>query len=350
MKRIMYKLNQYGLLALCLLGVFACQKAKSEQQQEEEKEQERVADLLPVRLMSFNIRYNTTADTGEKSWASRKNACFALIRDIDPDVIGFQEPRMNASENQRQDIISALSSDYAWHAIKTNDPGVSNTVIRPSTGSAVDAETKTGYTLLVYKKERFTLVESGYFWLGATPDKACIPFDADDDQVRTCIWVHLRENEKGHELYFFDTHSPYTASTADNVARLQCFNLIVSKMKDIAGYDAPLVVVGDMNSSYALNDTRRDALEPYYKWMYAARGDGEDYGVYRYHTYPSDYYAEPRVYSYNDFGGQSLATTWNIDHIFYRNMIPVEFRTITSPDYGVTYVSDHYPIILDAKF
>ena len=346
----MKRMYQYILPALCLLPLlFSCQKKLTEQQQEEEKEQERIADLVPVRLMSFNIRYNAAADTGDKSWARRKGACFALIRDVQPDVIGFQEPRMATSENQRNDIIAALP-EYAWHAIRTTDAGVSNAVVRPSTGQSVDANAKTGYTLLMYKKDRFTLVESGYYWLGPTPEKACLPFDADDDQVRTCIWVHLRENDKGHDLYFFDTHSPYMSTSADSQARLQCFELNVAKMKEIAGYDAPLAIVGDMNSSWALNDTRREALEPYYRWMYSARGDGEDYGVYRYHTYPSDYYASPRVYSYNDFGGQSPATTWNIDHIFYRNMVPVEFRTITSPDYGVTYVSDHYPIILDAKF
>ena len=344
----MKRLNNYVMMALCL-SLFACQKPLTEQQQEEEKEKDRIADLLPVRLMSFNIRYNASEDTGDRAWSKRKGPCFSLIRDINPDVIGFQEPRMGSTENQRNDIIGALP-EYAWHAIRSTDPGVSTKVIRPSTGREVDANTKTGYTLLMYKKDRFTLVESGYFWLGPTPEKACLPFEADDDQVRTCVWVHLRENEKGHDLFFFNTHSPYMSTSGDDAARLKCFQLNVSKMKEIAGYDAPLCIVGDMNSSWALNDTRRDALEPYYHWLYSARGDGEDYGVYRYHTYPSDYYASPRVYSYNDFGGQSPATTWNIDHIFYRNMIPVEFRTITSPNYGVAYVSDHYPIILDAKF
>jgi endonuclease/exonuclease/phosphatase family metal-dependent hydrolase len=36
-----------------------------------------------------------------------------------------------------------------------------------------------------------------------------------------------------------------------------------------------------------------------------------------------------------------------IDYIFYRNVQPLEYRVITE-GYGVTYVSDHYPIL--AKF
>ena len=33
-----------------------------------------------------------------------------------------------------------------------------------------------------------------------------------------------------------------------------------------------------------------------------------------------------------------------IDYIFYRNTIPLSYRVITG-DYGVPYISDHYPIL-----
>ena len=299
---------------------------------------------VAVRLMSFNIRYNTSSDKGDNSWAVRKEACYSMIDDTAPDIIGLQEPR----PAQAADILDALPA-YSHHVIETSDPGVSNTVVQPSTGKQADADAKTGYTLILYRTNRFTLEDSGYFWLGETPEKACLPFEASDDEVRTCIWVKLKEKESGKSIFFFDTHAPYKNDATDNSARRKCFALCVSKMKEIAGYDVPLAIVGDMNASWSLNDSRRTALEPFYQWMYAARGDGEDYGVYRGHTYSSDYYDTPRPYSFNNFGLSTPGTTWNIDHIFYRNMAPVRFRTVTDADYGVTYISDHYPIIFDAK-
>ena len=40
----------------------------------------------------------------------------------------------------------------------------------------------------------------------------------------------------------------------------------------------------------------------------------------------------------------------NLDHIFYRNTkMAVSFRTLTD-NYGVKYVSDHYPILLTVLF
>ena len=45
--------------------------------------------------------------------------------------------------------------------------------------------------------------------------------------------------------------------------------------------------------------------------------------------------------SYNGYGSSGSI----IDYIFYRNAIINEFRTVNGSNYGVTYISDHYPII-----
>lgn len=45
-----------------------------------------------LKVMSFNIRYSNTIDTGDNAWDARREPCMALIRDVKPDVIGFQEP------------------------------------------------------------------------------------------------------------------------------------------------------------------------------------------------------------------------------------------------------------------
>ena len=40
---------------------------------------------------------------------------------------------------------------------------------------------------------------------------------------------------------------------------------------------------------------------------------------------------------------------WNLDHIFYKGVKPVRFQTVTTPNYGVAYLSDHYPITLTVE-
>ena len=46
--------------------------------------------------------------------------------------------------------------------------------------------------------------------------------------------------------------------------------------------------------------------------------------------------------SYTGYGEGSGSV---IDHIFYRNAVVSEVRTVNGHNYGVPYISDHYPII-----
>ena len=44
-----------------------------------------------IKVMSFNIRYYNTKDTGEKSWEARTAAFIPMIGEHKPTVIGMQE-------------------------------------------------------------------------------------------------------------------------------------------------------------------------------------------------------------------------------------------------------------------
>lgn len=156
------------------------------------------------------------------------------------------------------------------------------------------------------------------------------------------MWVKLRERSTGKEFFFFNTHlahraSPVEGGDIDQVARTESVKLIVEQMKQIAGRYAPIFVTGDMNASYAAGDGRRTCLDGFFEFMWSARetapdGEADD------------------VYSYNNFGEGTPRFTWNIDHIFYRKVTPVRFRTINNDGYGVPYISDHFPILFTSEF
>lgn len=148
------------------------------------------------------------------------------------------------------------------------------------------------------------------------------------------VWVHLKDNATRADFFVFTTHLPYQTEAADNEARLECVKLNVERMKRYAGEEKPVFITGDMNASYASNDARRGCLEPYYEWMSSAREKAAE---------------TDDKYSFNAFGGGDPKPAWNIDHIFYRNAEALHFRTLDG-DYGVTYISDHYPIACTLKF
>ena len=264
--------------------------------------------------MCIRDRYVNTVDLEERAWEERAQPCVNMINDIKPDIIGLQEPRAV----QREDLIASLT-DYVYFS--PADLGVE--------------DSQSGYVGIMYKKDRFKVLDKGGFWLSPTPDEASCPeWGATDTQIRMAIWLFLHDNEADKDFYICNTHLPY--KSPDIAARTACVQLIIERMKEKAGRVYPIFITGDMNMSYATNDSRRTSLEGFYEWLWSARDEAEN--------------ANPSVYSFNNFGDSTPAATWNIDHIFYRLVEPLTFTTITNGDYGVKYISDHYPILLEAKY
>ena len=134
---------------------------------------------------------------------------------------------------------------------------------------------------------------------------------------RTMTWVHLREKATGKEFYYFNTHLDHKGEAA----RREGVKLVVRKVLEIAGRKAGVVVGGDLNSTI---DDR--IFDPLRKFMTPAREKAP---------------VTDRKGTYNGWG--QAPNSMVIDHLFVRNMRCLSYRTLDG-DYGVPYISDHYPI------
>ncbi|WP_455584782.1 endonuclease/exonuclease/phosphatase family protein [Bacteroides sp.] len=267
--------------------------------------------LDSVKVMSFNIRFNNPNDSLDTAWEQRREPCARMMAQHRPDVVGMQEPR-----NEMWQQIFDMLPDYAYYRIETND---------------TLPDSRTGGILLLYLREKYSVVRSGHFWLSATPDIPSQPWNSTDRHYRAALWLQLKDRKNRKEFYIVTTHLPYKKDLVDTEVRARCAALINSKMKLIAGEEATIFVTGDMNASYSSDDPRRESLTPFYDWFASAREDASK----------TDDHS-----SFNGFGRVSpLVKGKNLDHIFYRNACPVVFETIDKPVYGVRWVSDHYPII-----
>jgi len=252
-----------------------------------------------VTIMSFNIRTSTMKDEGDRSWDTRKTAIQKMVNDIQPDVMGMQE----ATTAQRKDL-KALLPDYELLEV-------------PGTGTS-----KGGNTIIMYKTANLDLVRYQSFYLSSTPDKPSVNGWNEETQYRTTIWAEFQHKTGKQHFFVADTHMPLGSETRDITARTNSANLNVNRMKDKAGDTGILFIIGDMNCSKA------DAgLQPYYDWMSAARETA---------------LRTDSVLSFNNWGGSGKS---NLDHIFVRNAVVSEFKTINNSGYGVAYISDHYPVI-----
>lgn len=267
-----------------------------------------------VTVMSFNIRFNNPLDSLDTAWETRRESCARIIRLTGPDIVGIQEPR----EIQKMYLMQMLP-EYAGHTIVPSD---------------TLPEKHSGHGLLLYRKDRFTLIDSGFFWLSATPGRQSQPWDSTDRHFRVALWVHLRDSESGKDLFALTTHFPYKKAPIDTEVRARCAQLIVEKMKETAGPDATIFITGDMNASPVAGDPDAPgsrSLAPFFAWMEAAR----DKAI-----------LTDDLSSFNGFGRVAPGTKGKIlDHIFYRNARPLVFSTLDSPDFGLRWNSDHFPII-----
>ena len=182
----------------------------------------------PVKILTYNIEGPSA--TNAKSigyWPNRKDHVISLIDKGDYDLIGTQE----TSREMLNDIVTALP-EYKWiGAFRT-------------TSASVNA--------IVYRTERFELLENGHFYYSPTPevDNSYDPDDTDKKDLN-CIWAKLKDKKTGVVFYHFDTHlhAHYTNAMRDTL-RCRDARLLKQKISSIAG-NAHVLCTGDFNCSEA---------------------------------------------------------------------------------------------------
>ena len=177
----------------------------------------------PIKVMSFNIRYGAAND-GENSWKHRDYLVLETIQNYGPDLIGYQEALKFQVDFLKQNL-----KGYGFHGIGR------------------DKGTEEGeYVPVMWKMDRFELVDSGHFWLSETPE---IPGSVswDSSLTRMLSWVVLRDKKMvGYqkELVFANTHFDHRG----NQARLESAKLIRQRAEEIMN-DIPIILTGDFNTT-----------------------------------------------------------------------------------------------------
>lgn len=251
-----------------------------------------------ISVMSFNLRYDTEED-GDNQWSNRKEACIKLLTETAPSVFGIQEGLYNQVTYLDDNL-----PQYSYIGVGRDDGH--------SSGE---------YAAIYYLKDDYELLESNTFWLSETPDFPSLGWDANN--IRIVTWAHLKDVEKGISFYVFNTHFDHKGKTA----RTESAKLLVKKIDEIASADDPVFITGDFNAWIS-----NPLFEPITNEYFDARRFADN----------SD-----NIKSFNLWG--KWYAIWSVDYIFYKNADALAFRTVAE-DYGVPFVSDHYPLITHFNF
>ena len=268
--------------------------------EEESQPKPQPKEYTDISVISFNIRVDNAAD-GTNVWRNRRDAVVTMIERERPMLLGLQE-----AQPHQITYLSEHCPDYAWYGL-----GRDTGKVPPATDSYAAEETMA----IFWRTAELELLDKGTFGLSETPDQVSKGWDA--SYRRTCTWAGFRHKKSGQTCYFFNTH----LDNDGKVAREESIKLLVSRMKTINSKRRVSFLTADFNSNVT------DAcFAPLHVYMRDARANAA----------VSDDYP-----SWNGYG----ASTGRLDHVFFSgdNCTAREFRTLRG-DYGVPYISDHYPV------
>ena len=257
------------------------------------------------RILTQNMR--CVDDKGGNSVEERAPRFFQLVEEYQPDLIGTQETTwkwLQLMENN-------LSDRYGFYGCSRLGP-----------------DTHEGeWNAIVYRKDRFTLLDGETFWLSNTPDVVASEFNC-DGFPRICTWALLQDLETEKTFLFSNTHFQNGDSDSYLEVRVREAEILfrrlrggLNRLKQYPGF-----LTGDFNG---------EPGEPYYSEVTAWYEDAGNTAI-------TDSSAVD--YSYHGYGQTEVLA----DFCFHSpdNVTILDYR-ILDKQYG-GYVSDHYGVLVTA--
>lgn len=264
----------------------------------------RVADLnglatkrdTSIKVLSQNLR--CADDPNGNSIGERARRFKQLFEEYQPDLLGTQE------------------TTAGWNNYLKKFGGSEYGMV----GCSRDGREATSgeWNTILYRKDRFELLDSDTTWLSNTPTEATKVEGA--LCLRICTWALLKDKLTGETILFANTHLDHSN---DEVRSAQ-MDILMDYLADRIG-QYPFYLTGDFNcnvDSIPYNTATARLLDSHKtSWV--------------------DFSTEPRTYhAYQRRGGSEIDFIFHNDHT-----TPVQYEII-SKDYG-GYVSDHYGVIAE---
>ncbi len=258
------------------------------------------AESVPLRVLTYNLRYITPGDIGERSWTARRDLLGAMVAKDQPDIIGVQE-----AFRPMLDDLEARAPGYAEIGCGRED------------GLA-----KGEYSAILVKTDRFTVQNSGTFWLSDTPEVVASS-SWGNRVVRICTWAKLYDRKSKQSFHYFNTHLDHETP----LARQKGTELILARMA-ATGSRGPFVLTGDFNAG------PEDPLHALIK--------GEPHNLVETWAvlHPN---AQPRE-SGTAHGFSGKTDKGHIDYIYASKSFGIVDSEILHDHEGTTYPSDHFPV------
>lgn len=250
-----------------------------------------------MRILSYNLRY--CDDPNGHAIAERAPRVLDIIKDYDPDIMGFQEftPKW-----EKEMVVLDGAFD---HLLTYRHPkGLEGTPI-------------------YWRKDRFDLVDSKSFWLSDTPGvPSKAPWKDGMGLPRVCCYVALKCKKTGKVFHYFNTHFD-----GGNQCSRESAQLIIRRAESL-GNQALTFCTADFN--FAPGSCGWHSMRSYFNDVHEVLA-------------PQDQQA-----TLNCYEEQGDKLSWLIDFCFYRGkgLVPTKYEVIKRL-YNGKFPSDHYGMLYE---
>ena len=244
---------------------------------------------MELNVVSFNIWCHD--QPGKNSVNSRAPRLKEVLDPIDADIIGLQECTPNWLTHLEEDFSSKYEIFNVWRASHNHES-----------------------TPILWRKDKFTCLDKGNFWLSDTPEVESEGW-CEWKCNRICTWAKLQDKKTGEIFLLMNTHFGFGDPCQIKSAKLiHEYNLNLG--------NCPTVITGDFN------------MQP-------------DFPAY---TAMNEWYTDVNIATTKDmcntFHGNEPNQHWDslIDYCFIdKGFQAISYRRITDK-VGGHYPSDHYGI------
>ena len=250
-----------------------------------------------IVVLSQNVRCNN--DGTNKNISDRAPRFKLLVEKYSPDLIGTQE----TTPTWNNYFKTYFAGEYGMVGCSRNGK------------NATSGEWGT----ILYRLDRFELLDSGDFWLSSTPDR--VSKVSGSNCYRICTWALLKDKVTGKTLIFANTHLDHGT---DAVRDQQVLYLFAGLGDKIGKY--PIYLTGDFNakpdsSVYSVATSK----------LLDARVDAQEN-------------RSTIEWTFDSYGSQTPGKI--IDYCFYDDQSDALWYKVASDQFG-GYVSDHYGVITE---
>jgi len=269
-----------------------------------------------VRVMSFNIRYGNARD-GKNSWRYRSGQVSSVLREQNADIIGLQEAlRFQLNE------IGSFMDDYAEIGAGRDD-----------------GDTLGEYSPILYKKSRFTALESGTLWFSDTP---LVPGSKHwgNKYPRIFTFVKLTDKITGKKILVYNLHLDH----ANLYSRWRSVSLLQNHIGKNRCAKTSLIMLGDFNSG------ENSAIIKYMTGKTNFLNSKES--LYKNPMPLKDSFRSinPRGFdgTFHMFWGKKFGP--RLDYIFVSDNAHIKEASIIRSNVNGRYPSDHFPVTAEILF